>query len=450
MKRITLLLSFFLFLTGVTASGQTKDNAPKSFSVKEAVDYALEHQKNVKNASLDARISDQQVKEIIGIGLPQVNGSVDIKDFFELPTSLIPGQFFGREPGSFIPVKFGTQWQSSAGITASQLVFDPTYLIGLKATRTIRELANKNVSRTRIETGTNVTKAYYALLLVRQRREVIDANISRVAKLQKDTRAMFENGFVEKVDVDRIDLIYNNLLSEKQKFDHVETMTELVLKFQMGMDVASNIELKDSLDFEKVKNLHVSDGKADVTKRVVYGILETQVRLEELNVKRYRSGYYPSLVAFATANTMAMRTEFNFLRPGFRWYPTGIFGATLNIPIFDGFQKNARIRQSTFNLNKVQNELEDFRNAATMQIENSRSAMEDAIRALELQDQNMKLAEEVVRVSKIKYDQGVGSNLEVLNSETSLKEAQTNYYIAVYDAIVSKIDYETASGNLTY
>lgn len=420
------------------------------FSVKEAVEYALEHQKDVKNATLDAKISDAQVKEIVGIGMPQLNGSVDLKDFFELPTSLIPGQFFGEPAGTFIPIKFGTQWQSTAGITATQLLFDPTYLIGLKATRTLRDLSQKNVTRTRIEAASNVLKAYYALLVVRERKKVIEANVTRIAKLKQDTKALYDNGFVEKIDLDRINLAYNNMVSEQTRFNHIEEMTENVLKFQMGMDVNLSIALTDSLDISKVKSLTVETGNPDVTKRIEYNILQTQYRLQELNIKRYQVGYFPSLVAFANVSSTAQRDAFNLLDPSRRWYPTGILGATLSIPIFDGLQKQAKIAQNKHSLQKIQFELDNFKNAASMQIDNSRLTLDDAIRSLDIQDQNLTLARDVVRTSKLKYDQGVGSNLEVLDAETSLKEAQSNYYNAAYDAIIAKIDFEVASGNLSY
>lgn len=420
------------------------------FSVKEAVEYALEHQKDVKNATLDAKISDAQVKEIVGIGMPQLNGSVDLKDFFELPTSLIPGQFFGEPAGSFIPIKFGTQWQSTAGITATQLLFDPTYLIGLKATRTLRDLSQKNVTRTRIEAASNVLKAYYALLVVRERKKVIEANVTRIAKLKQDTKALYDNGFVEKIDLDRINLAYNNMVSEQTRFNHIEEMTENVLKFQMGMDIRLSIALTDSLDISKVKSLTVETGNPDVTKRIEYNILQTQYRLQELNIKRYQVGYFPSLVAFANVSSTAQRDAFNLLDPSRRWYPTGILGATLSIPIFDGLQKQAKIAQNKHSLQKIQVELDNFKNAASMQIDNSRLTLDDAIRSLDIQDQNLTLARDVVRTSKLKYDQGVGSNLEVLDAETSLKEAQSNYYNAAYDAIIAKIDFEVASGNLSY
>ncbi|MFM7727613.1 MAG: TolC family protein, partial [Flavobacteriales bacterium] len=251
-KRFILLLMAFLAIKGVSAS---ESDSTSRLSAREAIDYALAHHKDIANANLDAKISDAQVKEIIGIGLPQLNGSVDIKDFFELPTNLIPGEFFGGAPWSFIPVKFGTQWQSTAGITASQLLFDPSYLVGVQATKTIRELANKNLTRTRIETAASVYKAYYALLLVRERRKVIDANVARLFKLKKDTKALYNNGFVEKIDLDRVNLAYNNVVSEKEKMNNMELITENLLKYQMGMNMSEILVLTDSLDIEKVKDL---------------------------------------------------------------------------------------------------------------------------------------------------------------------------------------------------
>lgn len=447
MKNVFFIITLILFT--IRASGQKQDTLYR-FSAKDAIDYALEHQKNVLNATLDARISEAQVKEVVGIGLPQINGSIDIKDFFEIPTNLIPGEAFGEEPGTFVPIRFGTQWQGTVGVTATQLLFDPSYLVGVKATKTIRELSQKNVTRSRIETAADVYKAYYALLLVRERKKVVDANIVRIDKLRKDTKALYDNGFVEKIDLDRVVLAYNNMVNEQLRFTRMEEVTSNVLKFQLGMDVASQLELTDSLDIAKVKHLSIGDQKIDVTKRIEYNILQTQLRLQELNVQRYRNGYYPTLVAFGTMSTTAQRNAFNLLDPDRKWYPTGIIGATLNVPIFDGLQKSAKIKQNKYGLDKIKNEIKTFENAATMEIENNRLALEDALNALDLQDQNLTLAKDVVKTTKLKYDQGVGSNLEVLDAETSLKEAQSNFYNAVYEAIIAKINLEVAMGNVNY
>jgi len=216
-------------------------------------------------------------------------------------------------------------------------------------------------------------------LLMRERKKVIDANVARIFKLKKDTKALYNNGFVEKIDLDRINLAYNNMISEMERVENIEKMTENLLKYQMGMSVTQPIELTDSLDVNKVKNLSIENQRADITKRIEYNILRTQVRLQEYNIQRYKVGYFPSLVAFANVSSTAQRNAFNIFDPTRRWYPTGIIGATLNIPIFDGLQKQAKIRQNEYGLEKIRNELTNFENAATMQIENSKLSMEDEV-----------------------------------------------------------------------
>ncbi|HRS38416.1 MAG TPA: TolC family protein, partial [Bacteroidia bacterium] len=195
--------TFFLLLLAFGLRAATPDSS-SAFSVSQAIEYALTHQKDVLNAQLDASIAKQQVNETIGIGLPQINGKFDVQDFVKIPTSVIPGEFFGEPAGTYIPVQFGTQWQANAGISASQLLFEPSYIIGVQASRTISELSQKNVKRSRIETAVAVYKAYYNHLLMLERKKVIDANVERVRTLRDNTKALYDNGFVEKTDADRI------------------------------------------------------------------------------------------------------------------------------------------------------------------------------------------------------------------------------------------------------
>ena len=173
-----------------------------------------------------------------------------------------------------------------------------------------------------------------------ERKKVIDANVERVRTLRDNTKALYDNGFVEKTDADRIEVTYNNLTSEQEKFNRLLVVTEQVLKFQMGMDIQQPVTLTDRLDIEEVKKQGAVNDNVDPAKRIEYGILQTQMRLQEYNVKRYQSGYLPSLVAYGSLSAAALRTEFTIFNPDYRWYPTGIIGATLNVPIFDGLQKS--------------------------------------------------------------------------------------------------------------
>jgi outer membrane protein len=446
MKKI-IFSACLLFTTGFFAGAQTTGN-PSSLTLQQAIEYAYNHQSAYLNAVLEEQISSARVKEIVGIGLPQLSASFDVKDFIEIPTSFIPAEFFGGESGDFIPVKFGTRYQASAGISASQLVFDPTYLIGVKATKGLRELASKNTQRTKIETAVSVSKAYYNVLVSRERMQLLDANVTRVKKLKDDTQSLYDNGFVEKIDLDRIVLAYNNIVSEKENVTRLLTLGEYLLKYQIGMDIYANITLADSLSDEQVRNIIVPSEKPDVTKRIEYSLLQTNKNLQGLNLKRYRAGYIPSLFAYGSVSANAQRSRFDIFDTGERWYPIGIIGGTLQWNLFDGLQRERKIRQANLALKKADLELQNISLALALEAESGRTNLQNALSSLNAQKSNLELANEVVRVSKLKYDQGVGSNLEVVNAETSLKEALTNYYTALYDALVAKVDLDKSLGTI--
>jgi outer membrane protein len=447
MKKIHVLLSLMAFT--YFASGQSADST-YNFTIKQAVDYALQHQKDVLNAELDAEIAVHKVRETVGIGLPQLNASFDLKDFEKIPVSLVPAEFFGGEKGSFVPIQFGTRWNATAGLSASQLIFDPSYIVGVSASKTYRELSRKNLERTKLETAVTITKAYYSVLLLRERKKVIDANIARLKKLSSDTKAMYDNGFVEKIDADRTQVAYNNIVSESENFNRLVEITDKMLKFQMGLPQSANLIIADSLDTQAIKNLSASTDKADPAKRIEYSILKTQEQLQQYNLKRYKGQYIPSLVAYGSLNAVAQRSEFNVFNPDYRWYPTGIIGATLSINLFDGMQRENKIRQEKLALRKIDNELYNFENAISFEVSSGQSKLNDALSSLKIQDKNLELATSVSSITKLKYDQGVGSNLEVLDAETSLKEAQVNYFNALYDAVIAKIDLEKSLGNFSY
>ena len=441
MKKIVSLIILLQAALFVVAQENT-------YSLQQAIEYANQHQSTALNAALDEQMSSAKVKEIVGIGLPQIKGEIDVKHFFEIPTSFIPGEFFGGEPGTYIPVQFGTPWQASAGVTASQIIFDPTYLVGVSASKTYRELSQKNLTRTRIETAVAVSKAYYSVLVNRERIKLLDANVDRVQKLKEDTKALFDNGFVEKIDHDRVVLAYNNINTERENVSRLMKLSDYYLKFQMGLDVNSSITLSDSLSAEQVRNIIVSAEKFDVTKRVEYSLLQTQQRLMTLDLKRYRVQYIPGIYAYGTYSTNAQRSKFDFFDSDGGWYPTGIVGATLSWNLFDGTQRERKIQQAKMSLQKTENDLINTSNALALEAETNRTQLLNSLASLNTQKENLDLANEVVRVSKLKYDQGVGSNLEVINAETSLREAQTNYYNALYDALVAKVELDKAMGNI--
>ncbi|MFM7902773.1 MAG: TolC family protein, partial [Bacteroidota bacterium] len=144
------VLALACMLPTSNVSGQTQSTST-AMNVEQAVDFAIKNHPDIKNAELEIAIAQAKINELVSIGLPQLNFSADLNKFVEIPTSFVPAEFFGGEPGSYAPVKFGQPWSSSAGISASQLLFDGSYLIGIKATKIYAELSKKTAEQLKIE-----------------------------------------------------------------------------------------------------------------------------------------------------------------------------------------------------------------------------------------------------------------------------------------------------------
>jgi outer membrane protein len=448
--KVTYVLAISATIAGPVFS-QNNSATSFSFSLQQAIDYAMQNQTKVQNAMYDEQIAQNKVKEIRGIGLPQINGSFDVKDFLDIPTTIIPANAFNplAPKDLLIPVNFGLPYSSSAGIDASQLVFEGSYIVGLQATKVYLDLSRKATQRTKIETVVGVTKAYYSVLLNDERMKLMEANVTRLKKLMDDTKALNDNGFVEKLDLDRITVTYNNLVVEKEKIQRFLDLSTALLKYQMSMDQNASLILTDKIADVKFDSGNVSAEKFDYSKRVEYSLMQTQNAGAKLQLKKDRFGYLPNMVLYGSASLNAMRLKFDIFDFSQKWYPTTVIGAKIGIPIFDGLQKNYRIQQSKLGILKSENDLKFIQQSIDLELASTKATLLNSSSSLETQKKNIELAEDVYRVAKLKYDQGVGSNLEVLNSETALKEAQTNYYNALYDALIAKVEYEKASGAIT-
>jgi len=442
MKSLKLLLLFVCVASFSRAQTQ-------QLSLKQAIDFALTNQLNVKNALVEEKISKQKVNEITGLGTPQISGSAEINHFIEIPTTFVPGEFFGGEPGSFSPVQFGQPYTASVGVTATQLIFDGSYLVGLQASRAYQDLSRKQTHQTKIETAVAVSKAYYNVLVVKEQLGLVVKNVERLKKLRDDTKAVYEAGFAEKLDFDRVDLAYNNILVQQKNVTRLIELSNSLLKFQMGMDQKTELQLTDQLNESLWNNLNLPE-TADATKRSEYSVLKAAHRLQELDLKRYKSAYLPSLAAFGSVSANASRNDFNIFNTSYKWFPTAIVGARLSVPIWDGLQKNSKIQQSKLELEKVNNQVNNLEQAVSLEFSSSKTKLQNNLEMLETSKRNREIATEIVRASKLKFDNGVGSSLEVIDAESLLKEAETNYFSALYETIVAKIEVDKALGNISF
>jgi outer membrane protein len=417
------------------------------FTIQQAVEYAYKNNVQVKNALLNIQVQQQTNRDITSAALPSVTGTLSGNDYLQLPVSLLPGEFFGGAPGTFIPVRFGVKYNASATLQLQQLLFDGQVFIGLQARKTSIEFQTKNKEVTEEMIKTNIYKIYYQLVVSKTQIDLLDANISRLSKLEYDTKELYKNGFAEKLDLDKIAVQVANLQTEKLKALNSIDLGYMGLKTLLGMPVTDTLVLSDKLNEDQISNDFTLDTAYNYTDRKDYQYLSLGKKLNEFNIRRYQLSYLPTVSLSGSYTKNAQRNKFDFFGKG-DWFTTSFVGLNISVPIFDGFGKDARIKKARFELKQTENQIDNLKLNIDNEVAQSRVNFRTAIATMNFQKKNMQLAESVYNQTKKKYEVGTGSNTEITAAQTDLVTAQTNYISALYSAIIARVDYLKAIGKL--
>lgn len=439
--RIAWLLVATLLTAGVSAQ------TTHEFTIQQAVEYASRNNVQVKNALLAIQSQKETNREITAAALPNISASVGVTKYIDIPTSLIPGEVFGQPAGTYIPVQFGTKYNSTANIQLQQTLFDGQVFIGLKARATSIDFATKNKEVTEEAIKTNIYKVYYQLVVSKTQIDLLDANIARLQKLEHDATELFKNGFAEKLDIDKVSVQLANLQTEKVKALNSISIGYLGLKTLMGMPVKDSLVLTDKINEDQIKENFSNDTAYNYSDRKEYQLLSLNKKLNEFNIKRYQLSYLPTLALNGAYSKNAQRNSFDFFGKG-DWFTTSYVGLNLNIPIFDGFARSARIKRARIDLKTTENNMDNLKLTIDSDVEQSKISFRSALATLDFQKKNMQLAENVYNQTKKKFEVGTGSNTEINAAQTDLVTAQTNYINALYSAIIARVDYLKATGKL--
>ena len=442
-RKTSILITAGLFLLGSTAVAQISNQ----FTAKQAVEYGLKNTYQVKNALLDVLIQEQTNREITSAAFPQIIANGSVTDFINIPTSLLPGQFFGGAAGTFIPVKFGTKYTSAAGVSLTQTLFDGQVFVGLQARKTSIDARQKIAEVTQENIKANIYKIYYQLVVSKTQIDLLDANLLRLQKLDHDTKEIYKNGFAEKIDVDKLAVQIVNLQTEKLRALNTIANGYSSLKVLMGMPLKDSLVLTDSISDVQVKENILAASEYKYTDRKEYQVFELNNKLNEFNIKRYKLSQIPTLSFNANYSKQAQRTKFDFFKKG-DWFTTSYIGLNLNIPIFRGFSTKAKIAGARLALQQSQNQLDAIKISIDNDVDKAKNSFATATATMDYQKQNMRLAEIVYEQTKKKYETGTGSSTEINTAQIDLKTAQTNYIGALYDAIIARIDFLKATGKL--
>lgn len=444
------LLLVMELVTPVKAQQQPKVQPETlQLSAKQAVDYALANQSSVKTARLDELIQLALNKEVSGTALPTIKGTGSYQYNPVLQKQQMDLHNFdpSTPPGTYMAVAFGLAHNVLGEVRLDQVLFDPSVLVALQARKTLEELADRNVKRTEIDVKVAVYKAYYNILAANKALSIMKGNIATLERTLAESKEIYKNGLAEKLDVDRLTVQMANLQTEATKLRNVIEVGTAALKYQMGMPMAQQITLSDSLTTAAIAEQTVSTDNFDYSQRIEYQALQAQKRAYEYDLKRYKLQGLPSLSLFASTGALRGSSKFDYFQSQ-SWYGYVSTGVSLSVPIFNGFQRKRKVDQAFLTVKKAEESMQNLKLSIDLEQSQSSSSFRNNLLTLQSQEENMKLAQEVYNTTQIKYREGVGSSLEMTTAENDLLTAQQNYFEALYNAIVAKIDYLKAFGKL--
>jgi outer membrane protein len=464
MKKVipkVVLAAFILLFAGTLQAQQRYE-----LTVKEAVELAFKNVVELKNAQIDYKLQEAKNHEIEGSALPQVSGTAGAQYYMKLPVFLFPdatstavysilkdeGVSGAAGPITKVPdpkmqqVSFQQPWNLGVGATLTQLLFQPDVFVGLKARQTALDYSNSMIDQSKDRIRDSAYKRYYAILIAEKQLHFIDESVKRLEKLYHDDSIMYKNGFAEKLDMEKVQVQLTNLKTVQNTVRSGVSLSYAALKFALGLSQKDTVLLKDDLTVSNIReNILFDDFKYE--DRPEIRTLNQVKRLQELDKKRYQMGKYPTVALAGNYSINAMGQKF-FTNDNTLWFKSSYIGLNVNVPIFDGLQRRYKVQQSQLNIEKAENILTNAKQGIDFEQVATKESLQNALLNLDIQERNIALAEKVYGTTKLKFEQGLGSSFEVLQADSDYQTAQSNYFTALYNAVVAKTSYLKSMGKL--
>lgn len=451
------LFALLLFLTVV---GNLQAQEALSFSLAEAQSFALKNSYVVRNSGLDVEAARKKVWETIATGLPQVSGTADYSKNIEaakspFPVAIIPQEFWPLLgipedtplDGTF-PISFAQKYSSNYGFTINQKIFDGSYLVGISSAKVYLQLSSQAKEKSEIEIRHAVAQGYYTVLLAQENLTVMKENLINTQKLEGDTKAMYENGFVEEQDVDQMRLLVKRAENEILKAEREIRVSFMVLKYILGVDMDISLELTDKLsDF--VSPLLAGEGNGsgfDYASHIDFRMLDTQRLANKRLVSLEKSTYLPQVNAFYNWGKSSYGDQANLFKNNSSWFKSSFVGVNVTMPIFSSGEKMARVRQAELEYDKVLNNQKQ----AVLQLQKDYltavADVESSVDQLKNDIDNKMLAHRIYDRTQVKYNNGMVSSTELSQTESQYIQAQGAWVASVMQLLTSKINLDKAIG----
>tara|TARA_R110002051_G_scaffold117009_4_gene190649 strand:+ start:21711 stop:23045 length:1335 start_codon:yes stop_codon:yes gene_type:complete len=441
--------NFLTFLALLYLTVSFAQEKPNSYSLEEAINFALENNYSAINANRDIIDAQKQKWETIASGLPQINGTINYQNQLKQPVSLLPGELAGGEPGTFIPIVFGQKQQATATATLTQQIFDGSYIVGVQAAKTFISYSANNKEKTAIEVKKAVVQAYGNVLLAEESVQILEKNIQTLEKNLFETRKIFENGLGDEESVEQLQITLSSVQNQLKNATRLKVITLQMLNLTMGIATDSPTVLSENLDdlAQKQTDITLLESEFDIKNNVDYKLALNLNEQRYFELKLQKSKALPTLNAFVNYGSSSYSDDFNFLSNDSEWYDSSILGFDLNIPIFSSLKRSASTQRAKIALEKAKTQLTEAEEQIRLQLEQSKSNYILAIEQYETNKQNLSLAERIEKKNQIKYSEGIATSFELRQAQLQLYDAQNTYLQSMVDVINTKTELETVLNN---
>ena len=438
-KKTNILQLLFFGLSFLQAQ-----DSPEAVTLEEAIEFGLENNRNIINANLEVQKAYKEKWKTIATGLPQLSARADYQNFIELPTSLIPAQFFGGNDGEFAEVQFGTPQTMSAGITLNQLIFDGSYVVGIEATKVYLDASKNILEKTVLEIRKNIVNSYFSVLLVRANIGFLEKNRDNLNSNLTELIQLFKNGFDEEQSVEQLRLTLSSVESQLRYAQNMERTTLNMLKLLLGFPTASPLFLSDSLEILTTPDLfQISDENFKTENNIDIKIAENNLLSESLLYRYERSKSLPRISAFLNGNYTGNSESFTFTNVDQKWFGASLFGVQLQVPIFSSLKRRASSQKAKISVSQARSLLKETKERIFIETQAASNKYKLAIENYFTAKENLALANRIKDKNQIKYFEGMVGSFELRQAQLQLYSAQNNYIKAIQSVVQKKIGLET-------
>ena len=420
-------------------------NLPEVVSLEEALAFGEQNNRNIQKANMEIKKAYKDQWSTIAIGLPQISANANYQNFLELPTSLIPAQFFGGNEGEFAEVQFGTPQTMAAGVTIQQLIFDGSYIVGLEASKIFLMISENIFEKTLLEVRKNIINTYSSVLLARENIVFLKRNKENLSKNLRELTQLFLNGFEEEESVEQLKLTLSGVETQLRYIKNLERITLNMLKLLIGFPTEAPLFLSDTLD--KLTNESLFDMKisneVNLNNNIDIKIAENNLLSETLLYKYERSKGLPKLSAFLNGNYTGNSETFSFTQSGQKWFGAALVGINLQVPIFSSLRRSALSQKAKIAVSQAENDLAETQERVFIEVQAAENDYHLAVENFFTSKENLDLATRIEQKNQIKYFEGVASSFELRESQLQLYGAQNTYIKSIQDVIQKKLSLET-------